>query len=349
MFAALIALLAAPTATIAARPAASVARTGVSHLGSYRAVSAVRMQLDDATVKAKLKAMRKKGKQRNVARSVQSPVTAQPGGAASSTTAPLASLPGDEAIDVAVWEVPEPLRMPGAPRCPQDAHGRHYSLEELFPGTGLAEAWDTCAPLRTAMRTALRADLFSPPDEWNDVQRKAATDLGAACMVPWHTAVASDDAKPLESFTAAFEAHGVALDGKTFLQTLGGLCGARPHGTLIDIVPLRRRVAHSWHQDSGISSMTVLLGLPPRDGYEGGGVFSHHVKLSHALRPSFGDTHGAVVEYERLQDPPPPQIPEDYILRPVYRRGCEVWVSDDASHLHSTPDVQMRECLWRFM
>ena len=151
------------------------------------------------------------------------------------------------------------------------------------------------------MRTALRADLFSRPTR----ERRAAQSrhgLGRCLYGAMAHAVASDDAKPLESFTAAFEAHGVALDGKTFLQTLGGLCGDRPHGTLIDIVPLRRRVAHSWHQDSGISSMTVLLGFPPRDGYEGGGVFSHHVKLSHALRPSFGDTHGAVVEYERLQD-----------------------------------------------
>ena len=92
--------------------------------------------------------------------------------------------------------------------------------------------------------------------------------------------------------------------------------------------------------------MTVLLGFPPRDGYEGGGVFSHHVKLSHPLRPSQGETHGAVVEYERLSDSP---IPEEYVLRPLYGRGREIWVSDDAAHLHSTPDVQLRECLWRFM
>ena len=56
-------------------------------------------------------------------------------------------------------------------------------------------------------------------------------------------------------------------------------------------MPLARRVAHSWHQDSGISSKTVLLGFPPRNGYVGGGVFSSHVKLSHPLKPTEGEAH----------------------------------------------------------
>ena len=42
----------------------------------------------------------------------------------------------------------------------------------------------------------------------------------------------------------------------------------------------------------------MLLGFPPTDGYVGGGVFSSHVKLSHPLRPTHGDEHGAVVEFE---------------------------------------------------
>ena len=107
-------------------------------------------------------------------------------------------------------------------------------------------------------------------------------------------------------------------------------------------------MAYSWHQDAGISSDTVLLGFPARNGYEGGGVFSSQVKLSHPLRPNEGTEHGAVVEYERFE-PPPERIPEEYVLRPLYGRGREIWISDDASHLHSTPDRQHREALWRFM
>ena len=55
----------------------------------------------------------------------------------------------------------------------------------------------------------------------------------------------------------------------------------------------------------------------------------------------------AVVEYEKLAGAQ--TIPEEFVLRPLYGRGREIWVSDDAAHLHSTPDRQLRECLWRFM
>ena len=48
-------------------------------------------------------------------------------------------------------------------------------------------------------------------------------------------------------------------------------------------------------------------------------------------------------------EPPPPQIADEYVLRPLYGRGREIWVSDDSCHLHSTPDRQCREGLWRFM
>lgn len=257
------------------------------------------------------------------------------------------TLPGD--VDAPVWPVPEDLRMPGAPECTD--HGYPVSLEELFPGTGLADAWDTNAALRTSLRRALRQDLMAPLLKGlGEPQREAALSLESACMISWSNALdAHAKGKvSLDRFTAAFRAHGLdeSLDGERFVRTLGSLCGRTPHGSLIDIIPLNRVVAHSWHQDAGIAQPTVLLGFPPRDKYVGGGVFSHHVKLSHPLRPSAGDTHGAVVEYERLGGEP---IPDEFVMRPLYSKGREVWVSDDAAHLHSTPDRQNREALWRFM
>ena len=54
------------------------------------------------------------------------------------------------------------------------------------------------------------------------------------------------------------------------------------------------------------------------------------------------------VEFGRLAEPAP-VVPEEFVFRPLYSRGREVWVSDDSAHLHSTPDRQFRECLWRFM
>ena len=80
-----------------------------------------------------------------------------------------------------VWEVPEQLRMPGAARVTE--HGRHASLEEIFPGSGLAEAWDTNGELRRALRLALRADLFQPPPQWSAKQVQFATELDSALSV----------------------------------------------------------------------------------------------------------------------------------------------------------------------
>ena len=294
---------------------------------------------DDAVAK-KLASMRKKsGVRRTRPRAPAVPAPAQ---GAAEVAAAAVTLPGMESADVPVWEVPPALRMPDAGPCSR--HGRHVSLDDLFPGSGLSEAWDTRAELRTVLRRALRADLFPRPPKWDDRQFALATELGSACMVTWRQ---SADAAPCEAFSAAFAAHDVALSGRRFVEGMGSLCGSRPHGSLIDIVPLKRVVAHSWHQDCGISSDTVLLGFPPRDEYVGGGVFSSHVKLSHPLRPSEGEQHGAVVEYEKLAGAQ--TIPEEFVLRPLYGRGREIWVSDDAAHLHSTPDRQLRECLWRFM
>ena len=126
----------------------------------------------------------------------------------------------------------------------------------------------------------------------------------------------------------------------------------KTHNTMVNACYLDRKVVHSWHQDSGISSNTVILGFPPRDRVEAsapiGGVFSHQIKLSHPLRPNVGDAHGSIVEFERFE-PQPAKVPDEYVWRPLYSRGREIFVSDDAAHMHSTPDVQRRECLWRFM
>lgn len=165
-------------------------------------------------------------------------------GGPSSSPAAARALPGTESAEVPVWEVPERLRMPGVARV--DSHGRHHSLEDLFPGTGVADAWDTNPALRTALRLALRTDLFAPflPASWDARRIACATGLGAACMVSWRAAADCECA----AFASAFAEHGVRLSGSEFLLGLGGLCGPAAAGSLIDIVPLGRRVVHSWHQ-----------------------------------------------------------------------------------------------------
>lgn len=201
--------------------------------------AAVRCQLSDEAIAAKLQRMQRQRPQLRGRRAASAGSGGQAAEAASARV-----LPGSESAEVAVWEVPERLRMPGSERV--HVHGRHYSLDELFPHTGLAEAWDMQLELRTALRRALRTDLFVPflPKEWDARRIACATGLGAACMVSWRAAVERE----CDAFTAAFKEHGVRLTGRDFILGMGSLCGPEAAGSLIDIVPIGRRVVHSWHQ-----------------------------------------------------------------------------------------------------
>jgi len=77
-----------------------------------------------------------------------------------------------------------------------------------------------------------------------------------------------------------------------------------------------------------------------RNRYDGVGVFSHAVKLSHRLPD---------------HDLPEPRlwglgkIPNKYIVRPIYKKGKEVMVYNDRDIFHSAPDVTNRASVWRFM
>ena len=57
----------------------------------------------------------------------------------------------------------ESFGMPGASAC--TTHGRHVGLDELFPGSGIGDAWDSSSSLRRALRSAVRcrAKPRSPP------------------------------------------------------------------------------------------------------------------------------------------------------------------------------------------
>ena len=118
-------------------------------------------QLSDDAIADRMAKLRSKKTRRAARGSQQQPRTAP------ATPEPLV-LQGDESCDVPVWPVPDSLRMPGAQRVV--SHGFHASLAETFPDSGLAEAWDTNSALRTDLRKALRADLFTPPASWSEKQ-----------------------------------------------------------------------------------------------------------------------------------------------------------------------------------
>ena len=226
-------------------------------------------------------------------------------------------------------------------------HERFTSLDALFPRSGLGEAFDTDAVLRRAIRVATRTDLFATNPRWSDAANAAVRGLHSTLVMDWRLAE-----RGMPQLDAAFAAAGVALRGADFILGLGALCGGgadAPAGSLTDIVHNgRSAVAHSWHQDSGLFSNTVMVAFADRDCYAGAGVFSHAVRLSHALRVP--GQAGAVIEWERsFAEGEAPPVAEELVVRPGSGRGKEVMVYCDAALLHSAPDKILRDAVWRFM
>ena len=217
--------------------------------------------------------------------------------------------------------------------------GPHLTLlgwADLFPGSGLDEAFHSSAAFRTALRRAAREDFVRPLALSESVKRSMVTDDAVSVQSSWRTA------NDFPSLSRVLLAHGVDLTGPALVAGLSSLCGDSEHvfGSWIDIVGVRgRRVAHSWHQDSGLAQRTVMVGFPPCDGFEGPGVFSHAVKLTHRLPPPLT---------------PGPRLWQggfaaELVVRPWFRRGAEVMVYDDRDLFHSAPDFARRESIWRLM
>ena len=87
--------------------------------------------------------------------------------------------------DVEVFDVPSDLRRPDAEAVAE--HVKFYGLEELFPGTGLQEKFNSDAAFRTAIRRAIRNDLFVPDPNASDKVNAAISSLSSSLMVNWKT------------------------------------------------------------------------------------------------------------------------------------------------------------------
>jgi hypothetical protein len=218
-----------------------------------------------------------------------------------------------------------------------------YGLDELFPGSGLGELFDTNKGFRRDIRIAAREDFYADDPNLSYEANARLRDPRSTMMSSWRRSPSSSSSL-YPALSAVFQKYHIDLTGQQLISTLSGLCGATDHvfGSWIDIIGISgKNVSHSWHQDSGLDQNTVMLGFPPTDGYVGTGVFSHAVKLSHRLpAPSLKEP--------RLW---PIALPIDqaYVIRPVYRRGKEVMVYNDRDVYHSAPDFAHRESLWRFM
>jgi len=252
-----------------------------------------------------------------------------------------------------VYEIDEASR-----RTPEvsswDDHGvRYYSLEKMFPeAPGIADAFDEDAEFRYKLRWATREDLYDPSSrfskEVNDRIKGMDGTLLCALRHPQHI----EEPRPCKEITKVLHDWGFTnLSGSTFMERLFSLCGEvsykvqdreKASGSFSDIVT-RGGGEHRWHQDSGWDKSTVLMGFPPEDRWEGVGVFSHIALLSHPLPVPDRPIPVVFSEMVCLGQ----RIPEEYVLRPYYKKGAEIVTYNDARTMHSAPDRIDRESLWR--
>ena len=107
--------------------------------------------------------------------------------------------PADVTADVPVFEVPPARRRPGA-NPPERPHVQSHSLEDLFPGTGLADAWDESLELGKAVRKAMRDVLYTPDPNRSEKVNRAIRSLGTPPppppMVDMHIHTSEDHDEP---------------------------------------------------------------------------------------------------------------------------------------------------------
>ena len=247
-------------------------------------------------------------------------------------------------------------------------HIQSMSLDELFPGLSFSDMFASSTEFRTALRAAMREDIFDTTPAYAKMSEKARRMLllpDSSLQGSWKckdgrwerkgsanpekdTGTGSDHRmKKLTQVLSKYLGAG-APTGDDFCDVIGSLCGSNPSTHWIDIVGVQdRRIPHSWHQDTGRSpngdTKTVLLGFPPEDDHDSVGVFSHCVKLE---RERFAlDDHPASepIVYPNLE------IEEKYIIRPNFSKGRELICYRDVDVLHSSPDVAWRASVMRFM
>jgi len=128
--------------------------------------------------------------------------------------------------------------------------------------------------------------------------------------------------------------------------------------------------ALEWHQDWACAelayayekSRTVMFAFPARGSrasdHEGTGIFSELVRLTHEFSTESlkgtSDYLGLSTEEMDMKAAAALGVSEEYVVRPVFRRGQEILVYKDAEHLHrsprstSDPGGRARQAIWRF-
>ena len=225
---------------------------------------------------------------------------------------------------------------------------KQYSLESLF-GYDFSECFHNDDEFRNNIRNSARLDFSIQDNTLSDEKNARINDPRASIMSSW-----KNNNNNYKYLSKCFKDKGFErINGKDFIGNLTQFCENNNYnnidddnhdnafGSFMDIIGIKDRcLPHAWHQDSGLNSYTVMLGFPTSSNYQGLGVFSHIVKLKERLPPPQQSA-------PRILDTD--YFPEEVILKPIFKKGCEILVYRDSDVFHSAPDVTYRESVWRFM
>ena len=230
----------------------------------------------------------------------------------------------------------------------QTNHIRFMSLDELFDRNDMSELFVSNEQFRQDLRSSIRQDVFDSTPAYQNLSPKAAKFMlhpDSSLQGSWRC---GDDGLRMNGLTKVLREYlgEDAPNGDEFMNAIGSLCGEEPSTHWMDIIGVQdRSINHSWHQDTGNnkSCQTVMLGFPAENNYDGTGVFSHGIPLSHQLyAPPHHPTNQPIL-FENTN------ISEKYIIRPRFAKYRELLVYSDTDIIHSAPDVTYRSSIMRFM
>ncbi len=229
-------------------------------------------------------------------------------------------------------------------------HLRFMSLDELFDRNDMSELFVTNEQFRQDLRSSIRQDVFDSTPAYQNLSPKAAKFMlhpDSSLQGSWRCC-GDDGQLRMNGLTKVLKQYlgEDAPSGDEFMNAIGRLCGEEPSTHWMDIIGVQdRSINHSWHQDTGNnkSCQTVMLGFPAENNYDGTGVFSHAIPLSHQQYAPPSHPANQPILFENSN------ISEKYIIRPRFAKYRELLIYSDTDIIHSAPDVTYRSSIMRFM
>ena len=218
-------------------------------------------------------------------------------------------------------------------------HIEFYSLDELFPhcNISISKLFNSNSGFRSDLRIAARDDFFVPDEKLSVQANLALKDPRSTLMGSWRM-----NNNEYVHLSKVFQNYGCNLSGKEFIEKFTSFCNTpNSFGSWIDICGVKdKHVSHSWHQDSGLDQVTVMVGFPSEDNYEGIGVFSHAFQLTHRLPPPPLKEPRLWICSENsfpLGAEFSSRIAEEYIIRPLYRpfKGIKIFKTNNNPSIYT--------------